>query len=75
MIASVAVTITYPLVFVRGRASWLPLLAVAALGVQVLVEWGARAAFGCAFQAYITGTALLTDEMEGLLTHAGFVLR
>ena len=26
-----------------GRARWLPLLAAAALGVQVLVEWGARA--------------------------------
>ena len=25
---------------------------------------GARAAFGCAFQAYINGAALLTDEME-----------
>jgi hypothetical protein len=30
---------------------------------KLLVD-GARAAFGCAFQAYITGTALLTDEME-----------
>jgi hypothetical protein len=46
MVASVALTVTYPLVFVRGRARWLPLLAVAALGLQVLVEWGARAAFG-----------------------------
>ena len=46
MVASVALTVTYPLVFVRGRASWLPLLAAAALGLNVLVEWGARAAFG-----------------------------
>lgn len=30
---------------------------------KLLVD-GARAAFGCAFQAYINGTALLTDEME-----------
>jgi len=48
MIASVAVTVTYPLVFVRGRARWLPFLALAALGAQVVVEWGARAAFGLA---------------------------
>jgi hypothetical protein len=46
MVASVAVTVSYPLVFVRGRARWLPLLALAALGAQVLVDWGARAAFG-----------------------------
>lgn len=30
---------------------------------SLLVD-GARAAFGCAFQAYINGGALLTDEME-----------
>ncbi|MEZ4588166.1 MAG: RagB/SusD family nutrient uptake outer membrane protein [Gemmatimonadales bacterium] len=29
-----------------------------------LLVAGARAAFGCAYQAHITGTALLTDEME-----------
>jgi hypothetical protein len=31
---------------VRGRARWLPLLAAAALGAQVLVDWALRAAFG-----------------------------
>jgi hypothetical protein len=46
MVVSVALTIAYPLVFVRGRASWLPLLAAAALGAQVLVAWAGRAAFG-----------------------------
>jgi len=30
---------------------------------KLLVD-GSRAAFGCAFQAYINGAALLTDEME-----------
>lgn len=30
---------------------------------KLLVD-GARAAFGCAFQAYVNGVALLTDEME-----------
>ena len=48
MVASVAVTVTYPLVFVRGRGRWLPLLAAGALGISVLAEWGARAAFGLA---------------------------
>jgi len=46
IVASVAVTAAYPLVFVRGRARWLPLLALAALAAQVLIEWAAQAAFG-----------------------------
>jgi hypothetical protein len=46
MVASVAVTVTYPLIFVRGRAGWLPALALAAVVLQVLIEWAARAAFG-----------------------------
>jgi hypothetical protein len=46
MVASFAVTIAYPLLFVRGRATWLPLLAVGALGAHVLVEWGGRAVAG-----------------------------
>ena len=46
MIASIAVTVAYPLLFVRGRAKWLPLLAVGALGVHVLVEWGGRGIAG-----------------------------
>ncbi len=48
IVASVAVSIAFPLVFVRGRARFLPLFAGAALGVHVLVEWGGRAAFGLA---------------------------
>src|SRR6185437_16049264 len=36
-VASVALSVTFPLLFFRGRARWLPLLAAAALGVQVLV--------------------------------------
>jgi O-antigen/teichoic acid export membrane protein len=46
MVVSVALTVAYPLVFVRGRARWLPVLAGAALGAQVLVEWALQAAFG-----------------------------
>jgi hypothetical protein len=48
MVASVAVTVAYPLLFVRGRARWLPLVAVAALLTHVLVEWAGRGALGLA---------------------------
>lgn len=48
MVASVAVTVTYPLVFVRGRGRWLPGLAVSAVVVQVVAAWAGRAAFGLA---------------------------
>ena len=48
MAISVAVSVAFPLLFVRGRARWLPLLALAVLAVHVLVEWGGRAAFGLA---------------------------
>lgn len=46
MVAQVAVTIAYPLIFVRGRARWLPAVAVAAVLVHVPIEWAGRAAFG-----------------------------
>jgi hypothetical protein len=68
MIASVALTVAYPLVFVRGRARWLPLLAAGALGLQVLVEWGARAAFGLAGVA--AGLALATAAVLVVLLAA-----
>jgi len=48
MVVSVAVSVTFPLLFVRGRARRLPALAVSILGVHVLVEWAGRAAFGLA---------------------------
>lgn len=63
MVASVAVTVLYPLLFVRGRARWLPVLAVAAVLVHVPVEWAGRAAFGlggiAAGMAVTTGLILL----------------
>ncbi|MDX6477242.1 MAG: hypothetical protein QOH95_2753, partial [Gaiellaceae bacterium] len=74
MVASIAVTVTYPLVFVRGRARWLPLLAAAALAAQVLVEWGARAAFGLAGVA--AGLALTTLlVLAVLLAQLGALVR
>jgi hypothetical protein len=83
MVASVAVSVAFPLLFVRGRARWLPLLAVAALCAHVLVEWVGRAAFGlagiAAGMAVTTGAILavllwplgaLTQALRGLLTAA-----
>jgi len=61
MVASVAVSVSFPLVFVRGRARWLPPLAVAAVVLQVLVEWAARAAFGLAGVA--VGLAVTTGAV------------
>ena len=72
-VASVALTVAYPLVFVAGRARWLPLLAGAALVVQVLVEWGARAAFGLAGIA--GGLALTTALVLACLLAALHALR
>ena len=48
MVASVAVTVSFPLLFVRGRARWLPAAAVAVLLVHVPVEWAGRAVAGLA---------------------------
>jgi hypothetical protein len=63
MVISVAVSVAFPLLFVRGRARWLPLLAFGVLAVHVLVEWGGRAAFGLAGiaggMAVTTGAVLI----------------
>jgi hypothetical protein len=48
MVASVAVTVTYPLVFVRGRGRWLPALAALAVVVQVIAAWAGREVLGLA---------------------------
>ncbi len=68
MVASVAVTVAYPLVFVAGRARWLPALAVAAVLVQVPVEWLARKAFGLA--GVTVGLGLTTALVLVVLLHA-----
>jgi hypothetical protein len=52
MVASIGVGVTLPLLFVLGRRRPLPVLAVAALIVDVPIEWAARSAFG------LTGVAL-----------------
>ena len=48
MVASVAVTVAYPLLFVRGRARWLPLLAVGALARARARRVGRARGFGLA---------------------------
>lgn len=74
MVASIAVTVTYPLVFVRGRARWLPALAAVALVVQVLVEWIAQRAFGLGGLA--AGLALTTAlVLVALLARLGALAR
>jgi len=83
MVASVAVSVTFPLLFVRRLTRFLPLLAVGILGLHVLVEWAGRAAFGlagiAAGMAVTTGVTLaallvplgsLTQALQGLLVAA-----
>ena len=65
MVASVALTIAYPLLFVGGRARWLPALAVTALLVQVPVEWAGRGAFGLAGLA--AGMGVSTAAVLGVV--------
>jgi hypothetical protein len=48
MVVSVALSVAFPLLFVLGRTGRLPLLAVAALLLQVPVEWAARSLLGLA---------------------------
>jgi hypothetical protein len=70
MVAAIAVSVTFPLVFVRGGARWLPLLAGLALGTHVFVEWAGRAAFGLAGIA--VGMAVTTGAvLVGLLWPLG----
>jgi hypothetical protein len=62
MVMSVAVSVAFPLLFVRGRARWLPAVAVVALGAHVLVEWAGRGAFelaGVAAGMAVTTAAVL----------------
>jgi hypothetical protein len=48
MLASTIATVVYPIVFVRGRARWLPVLALAAILIHVPIELLMRWAFGLA---------------------------
>jgi hypothetical protein len=48
MVASIALSVAFPLLFVLRRTRLLPALALVALAVDVPVEWAGRAAFGLA---------------------------
>ncbi len=65
MASSVALSVAFPLLFVRGRARWLPLLAGAALGAHALVEWAGRSLLGLAGLA--AGMALTTAAVLAVL--------
>jgi hypothetical protein len=74
MVASIALSVTFPLLFVRGRARWLPLLAVSALGAQVLIEWICSSAWelaGVAAGMAITTAAVLAVLLLSLRALAG----
>jgi hypothetical protein len=68
MVASVALSVAFPLLFVRGRARWLPALALATLLLHTLVEWVARALLGLAGIA--AGMALTTAGVLAVLLAA-----
>jgi hypothetical protein len=46
IVASIGVSVTFPLAFVAGRTRGLPLIALAALALQVSLAWGAAAWLG-----------------------------
>jgi hypothetical protein len=74
MVASIALSVTFPLLFVRGRARWLPLLAVSALAAQVLVEWICSRAWelaGVAAGMAITTAGVLAVLLLSLRALAG----
>ena len=58
MVVSVALSVAFPLLFVRGRARWLPLLAVGVLLLHVAIEWLGRSLFELA--GIVAGMAVTT---------------
>lgn len=58
MVASIGVSVTFPLLFVAGRERLLPALAVAAVAVHVPIEWGLEEAWG--LEGVAVGLALTT---------------
>jgi hypothetical protein len=68
VVASVALTVAYPLLLVRGRVRWLPAVALVAVLVHVPVEWAGRAAFGLGGIA--AGMAVTTALLLGVLLAA-----
>ena len=74
MVTSVASTVAFPLVFARGRARLLPVLAGLALAVHVPIEWAGRELFGL---GGLAGGMALTSALVlvGILSTLGAVGR
>jgi hypothetical protein len=74
MVTSVASTVAFPLVFARGRARILPVLAGVALLVHVPIEWAGRELFGL---GGLAGGMALTSALVlvGILSILGAVAR
>jgi hypothetical protein len=73
MVVSIALSVTFPLLFVRGRARWLPLLAIVAFAAHVPVEWAGSSAWGLGGIA--AGLALTTAGVLAVLLIALGALR
>jgi hypothetical protein len=73
MVVSIALSVTFPLLFVRGRARWLPLLALGALAAHVPIEWAGSSAWGLG--GIVAGLALTTAGVLAVLLVALGALR
>jgi O-antigen/teichoic acid export membrane protein len=68
MIASIGLAVTLPLLFVAGKRRFLPLLALAAIVVDVPIEWAGKALFG--LPGVAAGLAVTTVLVLGALLAA-----
>ena len=68
MVASIAVAVTLPLLFVAGKRRFLPALALAALLVDIPVEWAGKVLFG--LPGVAAGLAVTTVLVLGALLAA-----
>lgn len=68
IVVSIALSVAFPLLFIRGAVRWLPVLAVGALALQVLDEWVGRSLLGLAGLA--VGMAFTTAAVLGVLLAA-----
>jgi hypothetical protein len=86
MVASVGVSLTFPLAFVVGRTRALPWIALASLALQVPLAWAGEAlldldglAVSLAFTTFVVLGALLAelrvflDAFRGLLVAGGMI--
>jgi hypothetical protein len=86
VIASIGVSVTFPLAFIAGRTRRLPLIAMTVLGVQVPLAWGLAELLqldglalslalttGLVLGALLVELGAFADAAPGLLTAAGLV--